>query len=66
MPSSVIAAFYYDKKSLVLKVVFLSGLIYDYKNVPEEVYQRMKAAESKGTFLNAEIKDHYDFEKIGD
>ncbi len=64
MPSSVIARYSYNTETQVLRVVFVSGLVYDYKNVPEAVYQAMKATTSKGTFLNNEIKGKYLFEKI--
>ena len=64
MPSSVIASMYYDTASSTLRVIFVSGMIYDYKNVPESVFKTMKTATSKGTFLNQQIKGKYHFEKI--
>ena len=64
MPSSVVAAIRYDADSSRLRVIYISGNIYDYKKVPEEVYNKMKAASSKGEFLNKEIKPNYEFEKI--
>ena len=64
MPSSVIGAMHYDPGSKTLRIIFLSGRIYDYKEVPERIYKHLKAAPSKGTFLNREIKGRYDFEKI--
>jgi hypothetical protein len=56
---------HYDPGSKTLRVIFLSGAIYDYKEVPERIYKNMKTAASKGTFLNREIKGKYDFEQIG-
>jgi hypothetical protein len=38
--------------------------VYDYKNVPEDVYNEMKSYTSKGTYLNKKIKGRFDFEKI--
>lgn len=64
MPSSVVAAIRYDQASATLRIIFVSGMVYDYKEVPEKVYKAMKAATSKGTFLNRRIKGHYEFEKI--
>jgi hypothetical protein len=55
----------YDPATQRLRIVYVSGLIYDYKNVPQEEYDAMKAAFSKGTYLNQNIKGRYDFEKIG-
>ena len=64
MPSSVVAAMTYDPGSSTLRVRFVSGMVYDYKNVPEKVFKQMKHAPSKGTFLNQHIKGNYEFEKV--
>jgi len=64
MPSSVVASMTYDPVSSTLRVRFVSGMVYDYKKVPEEVFKKMKSASSKGTFLNQHIKGNYEFEKI--
>jgi len=64
MPSSVIAYMSYDPEAHRLRVHFLSGAIYDYIDVPEEVYLQMKSAKSKGIFLNRKIKGKYSFDKI--
>jgi hypothetical protein len=64
MPSSVVAAMQYDQASATLRIIFVSGMVYDYRNVPEDVYKAMKTASSKGTFLNRFIKGHYKFKKI--
>lgn len=55
---------HYNDDTKTLRVVFVSGAIYDYKKVPAEVYHAMQSASSKGTFLNTHIKEHYRFEKI--
>ena len=64
MPSSVVAAIRYDVKASTLRVVYVSGAVYDYKKVPEKIYNEMKVASSKGEFLNKNIKPNYEFEKI--
>ena len=64
MPSSVVAGIKYDKFSHTLRIVYVSGIIYDYKNVPEQTYTAMKSAFSKGTFPNKYIKGRYEFEKV--
>jgi hypothetical protein len=64
MPSSVVASIQYDVSSSTLRVTYVSGMAYDYKNVPEDVYAAMKNAFSKGTFLNQHIKGKYAYEKI--
>ena len=64
MPSSVVAAMKYNTATATLRIIFRSGMVYDYKNVPEKVFKAMKNAASKGIFLNTKIKGRYAFEKI--
>jgi succinate dehydrogenase hydrophobic anchor subunit len=64
MPSSVIAHMSYDAVTQVLSVVFVSGSIYHYLAVPEQEYQAMNAAFSKGIYFNNHIKRKYRFRKI--
>lgn len=64
MPSSVISAMHYYPATCTLRIIFVSGMVYDYKNVPEKVYQNMKRSASKGTYLNQHIKGSYDFKKV--
>jgi hypothetical protein len=64
MPSSVVAHIRYDPDTATLRIVYVSGMVYDYKNVPGKVYEAMKNALSKGKYLNRYIKGKYDFEKV--
>jgi hypothetical protein len=64
MPSAVIESYSYDSANHVLEVKYHSGIIYRYLEVPETVYLRMKAAMSKGHFLNQHVKGKYRFKKI--
>ena len=64
MPSTVIAGINYDALTETLRITFVTGMIYDYKNVPEEVYTALKTSGSKGIYFNKHIKDKYQFEKI--
>ena len=64
MPSSVVFTISYDTATATLRIIFVSGMIYDYKNVPEAVYQAMKTSGAKGIYLNQHIKGKYQFEKI--
>jgi len=64
MPSTVVAHYVYDRETSSLKITFTSGKVYNYKNVPEQIYQAMKASFSKGIFFNRHIKDKYEFEKV--
>ena len=64
MPSTVISSISYDTVSSTLRITFISGMIYDYKNVPEEIYHTLKTSGAKGIYLNQHIKGKYKFEKI--
>ncbi|GAA0534431.1 lysyl-tRNA synthetase class 2 [Chitinophaga japonensis] len=64
MPSSVVAHMSYDPAAATLRIVYVSGTVYDYKGVPPRVYDAMKKASSKGQYLNRHIKGKYDFVKV--
>lgn len=64
MPSSVINHFSYNEKSNTLKITFVTGMVYAYKNVPNQVYQMLKIAGSKGRYFNHHIKDKFKFKKL--
>ena len=54
--SSNIARFAYDEQSLVLKIEFKKGGLYDYFDVPDYVFEGMRNAPSKGQYLAQQIK----------
>lgn len=64
MPSSVIASVNYDPVSATLIIEYLSGMVYHYKSVPEKIYKELKAAGSKGRYLNYHVKGKFIFEKV--
>jgi hypothetical protein len=66
MPSSVIHHFIYDEAKSRLRVFFISGIAYDYLNVPKDMYEKLRNSISKGKFLNKQIKGKYSFEKVED
>lgn len=39
-----------------------SSTYYIYRGVPPHVFTRLMAAPSKGEFVNAEVKGHYEFD----
>jgi hypothetical protein len=61
MPSSVIRSYRYDPVEHQLDLVFVSGRRYRYYEVPEETYDAMRRAFSKGEFFNDFIRDQYRF-----
>ncbi|MCK5509536.1 MAG: KTSC domain-containing protein [Desulfobacterales bacterium] len=63
--SSNIAYIGYDNDTEILKVEFLNGSVYEYKNVPSVVYEELMNAASHGSYFNREIRMTYPYEKIG-
>jgi hypothetical protein len=64
MPSSVVSSMHYDPGSSTLRIIYVSGEVYDYMRVPESIYKAMKSSGSKGTYLNKYIKGRYEFKKV--
>jgi len=63
MPSTVISYFTFNPDAETLIVKFVSGITYEYKKVPENIYLGMKASPSKGIYFNKHIKGKFDFER---
>lgn len=63
--SSNISRVGYDETNGDLQVEFKSGSKYVYHGVLKSVYESLLKAPSIGKFVNAEIKPHYFFEKLG-
>lgn len=57
--SSNIARYAYDSESYVLAVEFKNGGTYNYFDVPEAIFEQMRAAPSKGQFLAQQVKGSY-------
>lgn len=65
MPSSVIRGWSYNEEAQALDVTFVTGRRYRYHSVPPDVAAAMRAAFSKGSFFNAEVRDRYRFTRLG-
>ena len=64
LESSVLASAGYDAKARLLEIEFHSGAIYRYLDVPDEIFRRLLAAESKGQFFGAAIRNKFRSERI--
>lgn len=54
----------YNPESKTLRVLFRkTGAVYDYSDVPAEVFDGLMQAESKGRYLVENVKGHYPFVK---
>jgi hypothetical protein len=50
--------------SRVLEIQFESGRIYQYYDVPQEIFDGMLNAESKGKYFNANIRGKFRYQEI--
>ena len=57
--SNVIRSFDYDEATQILRVEFNTGSIYQYRDVPKDVYQELKIAPSVGQYFNTHIREKY-------
>ena len=62
--SSFIAALGYDGDRGVLTVLFRSGHLHAYYQVPPEVYAAFREAEDPGAFYTAHIRGEYPYEQL--
>jgi hypothetical protein len=51
----------YDEGSRRLVVTFRSGVVYEYTDVPRDVYLGITAAPSRGVYFSTYVKDRYPF-----
>lgn len=65
MPSTAILAAAYRPDERTLDLTFVTRRRYRYFAVPPEVAEGFAAAESKGAWFNARIRDRFDFAEIG-
>ena len=62
--SSAIYAVGFDPQSRTLEVEFTNGRVYRYVDVPEFLYRGFMVAQSKGTYFNTRIDDHFRHEEV--
>lgn len=64
MPSAVIKAYSYVAASETLEIVYHSGKVYHYLDVPEKVFKEMRSTMVKGIWFNRHIKGKYKFKEV--
>ncbi len=62
--SSNLASIGYDVRNELLEVEFNHGGIYQYFNVPNDVYEELMNASSHGVYFSANIRNDFEFEKL--
>ena len=61
--SGVLASAGYDEDARTLEIEFTSGSVYRYYEVPPDVYDGLRAAESHGEYFSHHIRDEYPYER---
>jgi|TARA_R110000782_G_scaffold94937_2_gene178767 hypothetical protein len=61
--SNVLKSIYHESTA-DLDVVFKSGAVYRYRNVPNTVLLKLENSKSQGKFLNQEIRDKFQSTKV--
>ncbi len=61
--STMVDSVGYDEERRLLQVVFTSGRVYCYQDVPPKVFQGLLEAESKGRYMRAYIIDVYPYRR---
>lgn len=62
--SSNVASVGYDENDSTLEVQFRDGSVYQYLNVPFQIYSGLMHAASVGGFLNDHIKGVYRYRRV--
>jgi hypothetical protein len=57
--SSSVVSIGYDAEIQVLEIEFQGSGTYQYQGVPQEVFDQLMSAPSKGVFVNKQIKPFY-------
>ncbi len=63
--SSNVESIGYDASTQTLEIAFLNGAVYQYFDVPEQMYTEiMKPGVSKGEYLSRNIKGSFRYSKV--
>ena len=54
----------YDKDTEILELEFNNGGVYQYFDVPEDIFQGLKSAPSHGKYAHSNIFGYYNYERV--
>jgi hypothetical protein len=63
--SSTMRSVGYDPQSRMMEIEFTSGHVYQYSDVPPEVYQGLVDAESQGRYFRQHIRGVFPSQRLG-
>jgi len=62
--SSNLARIRYDENTMTLEIEFQGGRVYQYFDVPVQVFEGLRKAASHGQYFNQNIKGHYRYARV--
>lgn len=62
--SSAIEAVGYDSDDRTLEIEFRHGGVYEYFDVPEEVYRDLLTARSRGRYFHEHVRGKYEYRRL--
>ncbi len=62
--SSMLARIRYDQDTMTLEVEFQGGRVYQHFDVPLQIFEGLRDADSHGKFFHAQIKGHYRYARV--
>lgn len=62
--STTVQRISYEEKTSTLEVEFHNGSIYQYFDVPEQIWNAFKTADSKGQFIHQNLKGYYRYSRV--
>lgn len=64
LTSSTMRSVGYDKQTMTMEVVFVNETVYQYFDVPEQVFEGLLVAPSAGAYLNSNIRNVYRYSRL--
>jgi hypothetical protein len=64
LKSTSLAEVGYEREESLLRIQFQSGAIYEYFDVPANVYEDLLHASSAGRFFNENVNGEFDFQRL--
>lgn len=63
--SNAIHAIGYDDDTRTMEIIFTGGGIYQFQNVPPNVFYRFRASVSKGSYFQNNIRGRFPHQRLG-
>lgn len=62
--SSNLSSVGYDEDSKILEIEFNDGSVYQYSNVPQNIYEGLMSASSHGKYFHRNVRGSYNYKQI--